>query len=138
MLYEKNHQGAGMHTLVKDHKWQICQLNYAPEFDITQVGLMKSHFQFNEVVMPMHGEALLLTADLINERFENFEVTRLQVGSVYEIPANSWHQVLLSPECQLHVLQSPDADTSDFGLRAIQEDSIKELKELIFTRTELN
>jgi len=93
------HEGQGYHPYLITPKWQVAQLNYAPEEELESIEKLDIHFETDEAFFLIGGEAVLIGASIEHLEPENtvidYDFQIMKPGVLYNIPKNVWHNTAL-------------------------------------------
>ena len=83
--YENNAEG--ILCVYKNPKWLVCIKNWKPDNDIAGIAHLEVHHSTDEQFILAAGKAILITAEREGGSFKNIELTPMQQGKVYNVPA---------------------------------------------------
>lgn len=100
------HTGEGYLRLVDNAKWTVAGLNWATRFDASGLTRLERHNLTDEVFVLLRGEATLLVgADAVRVRMEPLKL--------YNIPAGTWHNILVSKDARVLVVENSDTSKAN-------------------------
>lgn len=100
------HAGEGYLRLVDNAKWTVAGLNWAPRFDAGGLSRLERHNLTDEVFVLLRGEATLLVGtDAARVRMEPLKL--------YNIPAGVWHNILVSSDARVLVIENSDTSKAN-------------------------
>lgn len=121
---------SGYHPFLIRDGWQVAQLNYIEEQDIDQIHKLDVHHLTDEVFVLLKGTAVLITADLKDSEPE-FEVILMKPGITYNIPMETWHNIAMTPGCEVLIVERSNTHVSDFDFYQLNEDQEKMMKSMV-------
>lgn len=121
---------SGYHPFLIRDGWQVAQLNYIEEQDIDQIHKLDVHHLTDEVFVLLKGTAVLITADLKDSEPE-FEVILMKPGITYNIPMETWHNIAMTPGCEVLIVERSNTHVSDFDFYELNEDQEKRMKSMV-------
>lgn len=103
------YNGTEYRRLVKNAKWTIASLNWAPRFDETNIAELERHNLTDETFVLLRGEATLLIG-------ENAERIRMMPLRYYNVRAGIWHHIVVSKDARLLVVENANTskDNTDY------------------------
>lgn len=121
---------SGYHPFLIRDGWQVAQLNYMEEQDIDQIHKLDVHHLTDEVFVLLKGTAVLITAHLKDSGPE-FEVILMKPGITYNIPMETWHNIAMTPGCEVLIVERSNTHVSDFDFYQLNEDQEKMMKSMV-------
>lgn len=126
-VYENT--GEGILCVYKNEKWLVSIKNWKPDNDIAGIAHLEIHHTTDEQFILSAGKAILITAERENGRFVNIELTLMEQGKVYNVPAECWFYSITQKDTKMMYVQdsscsmenSDFADLSPEDVAAIQE-----------------
>lgn len=126
-VYENT--GEGILCVYKNGKWLVSIKNWKPDNDIAGIAHLEIHHTTDEQFILSAGKAILITAERENGRFVNIELTLMEQGKVYNVPAECWFYSITQKDTKMMYVQdsgcsmenSDFADLSPEDVAAIQE-----------------
>jgi len=90
--------------------WRIGRLNFTPEFELQTITRLTRNRQKARMLVQFQGAAVLVTAHEAPNGLR-FETHRIEPGTTYHIPANTWHTIAMVPGDVVLILERayPDA-----------------------------
>lgn len=136
MIERYCHEAEGYNPFLIREGWQVAQLNYLPGHGLDDMVDVEVHRQTDEVFVLFAGTAVLVAAEIGREGI-SFECVRMTPGVTYNIPAGMWHNIGMSHDARmiiverdgthLHdVLHRPFSDAEAEQLRAAVAEALKE------------
>ena len=113
--YENNSEG--ILCVYKNPKWLVCIKNWKPDNDIGGIAHLEVHHSTDEQFVLTAGKALLITAERENDAFRNIELTPMEQGKVYNVPAECWFYSITQKDTKIVYIQDSNCsmDNSDFA-----------------------
>ncbi len=96
--YENNAEG--ILCVYKNPKWLVCIKNWKPDNDIAGIAHLEIHHSTDEQFILAAGKAILITAEREGGSFKNIELTPMQQGKVYNVPAECWFYSITQKDTQ--------------------------------------
>ena len=130
-LIEKyNNKLPGYHPMVIREGWQVAQLNYMEEQDIVNIKKMDVHRRTDEVFWLQKGRVALITAELEGDQ-PLFHVELMQPGIIYNIPKNVWHNIAMTPDSEVVIVERSDTHVDDFEFFDLNDQECLKMKETV-------
>ena len=123
-------KGNGYHPFLIRGGWQVAQLNYMPEQEIGNIAKLDVHYLTDEVFILQKGHAVLIGAQIQNEAVQ-FEVESMRPNVTYNIPAGTWHNIAMSEDCEIIIVEKSDTHISDFEYFQLSDEQKKEMETLV-------
>lgn len=101
------HEEPGYQPLVDYGSWRVALLNACAMYLPDQITYFDRHLETDEVFVLLGGSCGLLLAGQ-GEKPENTRCTWLSPGRLYNVPANTWHTLILMPGSRLAVIENRD------------------------------
>lgn len=124
------YEGSGYNPFLIREGWQVAQLNYMPEQDLSNITKMDRHLLTDEVFVLLKGTAILIAAIENNNKFK-FECVRMKAGITYNIPVRLWHNIAMDKDSEVIIFEKDKTHLGDFEYRELSTDQKSELKNLI-------
>ncbi|MDD3139555.1 MAG: hypothetical protein PHX08_11355 [Lachnospiraceae bacterium] len=112
------HTKEGYNPFLIREGWQVAQLNYLPKHGFDDVDKVEVHKQTDEVFILMNGEAILIEAE-INTTSISFEFTKMEKLVTYNIPSGTWHNIAMSKEARVIIVENSNTHLNDVGYIAL-------------------
>ncbi|KAA3632488.1 MAG: hypothetical protein DWQ02_14700 [Bacteroidetes bacterium] len=123
--YELNEPGF-FPFLIRDG-WQVAKLNYIAEQHINNIQKIEVHQQTDEVFVLLKGSAVLIIADLQNEK-PLFKIKSMQPLSVYNIPKGTWHNIAMEEGSEVLIVEKSNTHLHDVDYFELAPKDITNLK----------
>jgi mannose-6-phosphate isomerase-like protein (cupin superfamily) len=123
--YYTSEQGYHPFLITKD--WQVAQLNFMPEQSFFNIVKLDKHEQTDEVFVLTKGVAVLISATISGEQI-SFNCVKMQPGVIYNIPANTWHNIAMDKSAQVIIAEKSNTHLGDFIYHPLSSIQILELK----------
>jgi mannose-6-phosphate isomerase-like protein (cupin superfamily) len=120
----------GYHPFLIRDGWQVAQLNYLPEQEIGNIVKLDIHHLTDEVFILLNGKAVLIGAE-INGNDVNFEVELMKPNITYNIPVGTWHNIAMSTDCEIIIVEKSDTHVADFEFFPLSEEKKNEMEILV-------
>lgn len=130
MILTYVHEGKGYNPYLIDKDWQVAQLNFEDGQGFYDLKKVDKHLDTDEAFILKKGLAVLIAAEIIKDEIE-FEVIRMQEGVLYNIPKGMWHNIALSPEAEVFIIENSNTHLSDFEYHYLTERQCLKLIEKI-------
>lgn len=134
-LIESYHSNVNGYTpFLITEKWQIAQLNYNDVNRFFNVHRLDVHHYTDESFILIKGTVVLIAAQ-IDVNGITFDLSLLETGVVYNIPTNCWHNLMMSEDAEVIIVENASTHLSDFeyyNLDKLQEQQLNaEVKSLL-------
>ena len=129
----------GYHPILIREGWQVAQLNYMEEQDITNIKKIDVHRRTDEAFWLQKGRAVLITADLQDDK-PIFYAELMLPEIVYNIPNDVWHNIAMTPGSEVIIVEKSETHLDDFEFFDLNEQQYQEMKEIVLNvlNTKLN
>lgn len=114
------HDGEGYNPFLIRDKWQVAQLNYAPGHGFDDVENLEVHHNTDEVFILFKGEAVLIEAELTGDDIL-FGYVKMEPGVTYNVPAGTWHNIAMSREVEIIIVEKSQTHQSDCSYLSLDE-----------------
>lgn len=128
LTYE--HTKSGYNPYLIDKDWQVAQLNYEPGQGYHDLKKVDKHLKTDEAFILKCGIALLIAAE-VHENNVDFEVVKMIPGILYNIPKGVWHNIVLSEDAEVFIIENSYTHESDFEFYYLIESQQAELISII-------
>lgn len=114
-VYENNSEG--ILCVYKNEKWLVSIKNWKPDNDISGIAHLEIHHTTDEQFILSAGKAILITAQREADRFVNIELTLMEQGKVYNVPAECWFYSITQKDTKMMYVQDSGCsmENSDFA-----------------------
>ena len=131
MLEIREFNGEGYKPLVDYASWRVAILRYIDELEPGRIDTLERHTETDEVFVLLRGQGVLLMGG--NEATVNaIHPQALESGKIYNVKRNSWHNILLSRDASVLLVENRDTGTpnSEYAhLTSEQKHSILKIAE---------
>lgn len=113
-IYENNQEG--ILCVYKNPKWLVSIKNWKPDNDIDGITHLEVHHSTDEQFILSAGKAILITAEMADGEFANIELTPMEQGKVYNVPAQCWFYSITQKDTKMMYVQDSNCsmENSDF------------------------
>lgn len=113
-IYENHDEG--ILCVYKNPKWLVCIKNWKPDNDISGIAHLEIHHSTDEQFILAAGKAILITADLRDDGGFDIQLTPMEQGKVYNVPAEVWFYSITQKDTKVIYVQDSNCsmDNSDF------------------------
>lgn len=122
--------GKGYNPYLIDNNWQVAQLNYVEEQDFISLKKIDRHMNTDEAFVLISGTAVLIAADL-NENKIDYEFINMKYGILYNIPKGVWHNIALSKDAKLLIIENSYTHENDFEYYWLSKEQQQQLSNSI-------
>jgi mannose-6-phosphate isomerase-like protein (cupin superfamily) len=120
------HEEEGFNPFFIRDNWQVAQLNYTPSQDIYGIDKVERHLQTDEVFILISGSAILIAAEP-GDDFFSFQCTCMKIGITYNIPVNVWHNIAMTKDAVLIIVEKSNTHLSDVVYKPLSETEKEDL-----------
>ena len=108
--------GQGYRPVLDFHGWRVAMLRHADTVSPEAFHRVERHRETNEVFILTAGRADLIVCDGGDEPGEAF-VTPMELNVAYNIGRAVWHQVVMSPDAHIVLVERTDTsvENSDYA-----------------------
>lgn len=114
------HTGEGFNPFFIRKGWQIAQLNYIGPQGFKAITKMEVHHRTDEVFILLKGTAILIAAEPAEEGFA-FHCLRMEPGTTYNIPMDTWHNIAMDESARVMIVEVNDTHRTDVTYRELSE-----------------
>lgn len=123
------HQGEGISCVYKNEEWLVSIKNWKPDNDISGVHHLEVHHETDEQFILMLGQAILISADREGEKFVNVELTKMEIGKVYNVPKEKWFYSITQKDTKMTYVQHADTSMENSDFHDLAPEQITEIQE---------
>ena len=102
------HTDGGFKVMVESGEWKVGMLRYNERF--SRLGEMERHLLTDEVFILLSGSATLYT---------DGETIKMEVGTVYTVPQEVWHHIVVSEDAAVLVAENSDTGSDNTEKRSV-------------------
>lgn len=124
------YKGKGYNPYLIDKYWQIAQLNYVEGQGFYDLIKIEKHVLTDEAFILNKGNAVLIAAEITGDEV-TFELEVMSSGVVYNIPKGVWHNIGLSEDAELFIVENSNTHQKDVTYFSLSESQCKELNRMI-------
>ncbi|MCP9610710.1 hypothetical protein [Coprobacter tertius] len=121
---------AGYHPLHVTPQWQVAILKHQKGGGFFDIHRLDIHHFTDESFILARGRAALVAARIKEDMIE-YEISDMQPGIIYTIPANCWHNIGQTEDAEVIIIENAQTHLWDFEFYNLSQTSIKYLNELI-------
>lgn len=133
MVEKFNIKEKGYHPFIIKKGWQLAKLNYIKEQHINNIKQLDVHLETDEIFILTAGKAVLIAASIIDDK-PHFEVEKLLMNKIYNIPKGLWHNIAMEEGCEIFIAEKANTHISDFEHYALSKAQQLELNDLVSTQ----
>lgn len=122
------YNGEGILCVYKNNDWLVSIKNWKPDNDIGGVKHLEIHHETDEQFLLLKGKALLISADLKNEKFENIELTNMESGKVYNVPQGKWFYSITEKDTKMAYVQHSNTSLENSEFHDLEEEQVLSIK----------
>ena len=103
--------GDGFQPLVSHGEWLVAIMNWEQRFDFQFIGEVERHNKTDEVFVLINGSSVLFVV-----HDNSMEVVDMQPGTIYNVPAGTWHNVIGTRETKWLIVENNNTsyDNTEF------------------------
>ena len=120
-------EGLGYQPLLLRPKWMVSLLNWEPAAERINLKEIERHNQTDEVFVILKGRSVLFVQRDV-ERLKAFD---LRPGVIYNVPQGVWHNLVVSRDATLLIVENRDTHLYDTEIRPITPEELGQLDVLI-------
>lgn len=102
----KDYTGEGYKPQVDFGAWRVAIANFKPDWAKGKQTYIERHMQTDEVFVLLSGEVSLLIGKEMTEY-------PLEPGKIYNVKAASWHQLQMSEDAKVLIVENRDTGRSN-------------------------
>jgi hypothetical protein len=107
LLEIKGFEGQGYEPLVDFGTWRVAALRYLDEIAPDHINSMERHTATDEVFVLAKGIGMLVLGGN-GKVVDEIQTIIMEVGKVYNIKLNSWHNIILSEDAHVIIIENQD------------------------------
>jgi len=130
MIETYYHAEEGYNPFLIREGWQVAQLNYQPQNSLDNIDMVEVHKVTDEVFILFKGQAVLIAADTVQENI-TFECVNMKVGVTYNIPAGRWHNIAMSPDTEMIIVEKSNTHKTDCSYLYLEDNDRQRLLNMI-------
>ena len=115
----------GYQPLLFSDGWQVAILNWEPAMEPGNIAEIERHINTDEVFILGQGRAALYT-EIENE----IQLVDMEAGILYNVPKGRWHNLVMSREALLWIVENIDTHLHDTEIRKLNSDEIGRIQSL--------
>ena len=128
------HKDSGFNPFLITPDWQVAQINFGSHQALENISRLDIHHQTDEAFFLIKGEVILVESEIVDANIL-FYLELMKQGIVYNIPKNTWHNIIMKPGSQVLIIENSNTHLGDFefhDLSKIQKDElVKKVSQLI-------
>ena len=113
LIEEYTHTGIGYNPFLIRNNWQVAKLNFVAGQGFEDIEKIDVHLNTDEVFILLKGQAVLIAAEK-NEDQVSFQMVNMQEGVTYNIPKMVWHNIAMSEDAQIVIIEDANTHLGDF------------------------
>ena len=113
LIEEYTHTGIGYNPFLIRNNWQVAKLNFVAGQGFEDIEKIDVHLNTDEVFILLKGQAVLIAAEK-NEDQVSFQMVNMQEGVTYNIPKMVWHNIAMSEDAQVVIIEDANTHLGDF------------------------
>lgn len=130
MIERYYHEAEGYNPFLIRDGWQVAQLNYLPGHGLDDMVDVEMHRQTDEAFILFSGTAVLVAAE-VGEQGIVFECVRMTPGVTYNIPAGMWHNIGMSTDARMIIVERSGTHLNDCLHRPFRGGEAGQLREAV-------
>lgn len=127
MIERYYHEAEGYEPFLISDGWQVAQLNYLPGHGLDDMDDVEVHRRTDEAFVLFAGTAVLVAAEIGAEGV-SFECVRMTLGVTYNIPAGVWHNIGMSHDARMIIVERSRTHLDDCFHRPLCDTEADELR----------
>jgi len=130
IIKEYKHTGTGYNPYLITGQWQVAKLNWLDGHSLDQMDNMEVHRKTDEVFILLCGTAVLIASSQSDGK-GLFEVIKMELGIIYNIPEGVWHNIAMEPDAQIIIVENSNTHLNDVEYTSLDNDIYCGLKQQI-------
>lgn len=126
MILSYLHEDEGYNPYLIDKDWQVAQLNFEKGQGFYDLKKVDKHSKTDEAFILKKGVAVLIAAEVKGENVR-FETVKMLEGILYNIPKGIWHNIALSGDAEVFIIENSNTHLADFEYHYLTEAQQQEL-----------
>lgn len=131
MIEHYYHEAQGYNPFLIRDGWQVAQLNYLPGHGLDDMVDVEKHRCTDEVFILLAGTAVLVAAEVGEKGIVRFECVCMTPGVTYNIPAGTWHNIGMSPDARMIIVERSGTHLNDCLHRPFSGDEAGRLRSAV-------
>lgn len=119
----------GIRCAYKNNKWIVCIKNWKPDNDIEGLEHLEIHHSTDEQLTLSEGKAILITAERKNDKFANIELTLMERGKVYNVPAEVWFYSITQKNTKMMYVQDANCSMDNSELCDLSAEEVHYIRQ---------
>lgn len=124
------HSEIGYNPFLIREGFQVAQLNYLPNYGFNDMDRVEAHRLTDEAFILFQGVGILIAAAFEGEDVI-FDLINMKKGVTYNIPAGVWHNIAMSEEAQMIIVEKDHTHLNDCYHQSLTINQREQLKRLI-------
>lgn len=121
------HESQGYNPFLINDRWQVAQLNHAPEEELNAIERLDIHFHTEEVFLLIEGIAVLIAANLTKGKIK-YDLQIMKPGITYNIPKNMWHNIAMYQGSKVLIVEDAYTHKGDYEFHYLSEEEKQDLR----------
>ena len=121
LIEEYTHDGIGYNPFLIRNNWQVAQLNHVAGQGFKDIEKIDIHLHTDEVFILLKGQAILIAVDKNEDRL-SFQLVNMKEGVTYNIPKMTWHNIAMSADAQVIIIEDANTHLGDFDYYYMNEE----------------
>jgi len=126
LLQIRDFQGEGFQPLVTSTAWRVAMLRYMDRIHPARIDNLERHLLTDEVFVLVQGRGVLILGNN-GSQADGLIPQEMEIGVVYNIRANTWHTVLLSPDAAVLIVENSDTGEENTEICNVNDKMRKEI-----------
>lgn len=101
-----DYDGDGYNKTLSFQSWRVAFLNFAEKFRKENFKYLERHSCTDEVFVLLEGNATLLLS-------KELQKVELEKNKLYNVKMNVWHNIILSEDAKLLIVENDDTSTDN-------------------------
>lgn len=116
----------GYHPFLIREGWQVAQLNSDQNQEIDNIDKLEVHHHTDEVFVLLKGKAVLITGTYNSDEVTISSIL-MEKARVYNIPADTWHNIAMQENCEVLIIEKSDTHLNDCTYKSLSLDQKQNL-----------
>ena len=128
LIEEYTHSEASYNPFLIRNNWQVAQLNHVAGQGFEDIEKIDIHLNTDEVFVLMKGQAVLIAVEKNEDRL-SYQMVKMKKGVVYNIPKMTWHNIAMSENAQVIIIEDANTHLGDFEYYYLNAEQKEEMYE---------
>lgn len=126
MIEQYSHDGEGYNPFMIRPGFQVAKLNYVAGHGLDDLTDVEAHNETDEAFILLDGTGILVEAE-VEEWVISMKCVKMKKGIVYNVPRGIWHNIAMSEDAQLYIVEKDNTHLNDVHYKQLTENQMSQL-----------